>query len=154
MNIVSLLVWQVTTMVLWYLIVTGTQSRQRLRDQYPSDPNSDISLEAQQRALLRNQQQRLEDMRKAQGIFIDTLKVLNLIAYICSNLICKKNHFFLIPYYLPTVNIMHFCTGCLIGENLPNSTVLSCHFCLLYRPSKSQVYCCIWSIYINDSMYS
>ncbi|XP_072016190.1 uncharacterized protein [Amphiura filiformis] len=44
----------------------GSQSRQRLREQYPGDPNSDITLEAQQRALLRNQQQRLEDMRKAE----------------------------------------------------------------------------------------
>ena len=43
-----------------------------------------------------------------------------------------------IPTYLP-VSIMHICTGCLTGENLPNSTILSCNLCLLYRPSKSQV---------------
>ena len=29
------------------------------------------------------------------------------------------------------------CTGCLTGENPPNSTVLSCHLCLFYWPPKS-----------------
>ena len=40
--------------------------------------------------------------------------------------------------YLP-VSIMHICTGCQTGENLPNSTILSCNLRLLYRPSKSLV---------------
>ena len=40
--------------------------------------------------------------------------------------------------YLP-VSIMHICTGCLTGENPPNSAVLSCHLCLFYCPAKSQV---------------
>ena len=33
---------------------------------------------------------------------------------------------------------MHFCTCCLTNEKSPQSTVLSCHFCFLYRPIKSQ----------------
>ena len=43
-----------------------------------------------------------------------------------------------LPTYLP-VSIMHICTGCLTGENPPNSAVLSCHLCLFYCPAKSQV---------------
>ena len=53
---------------------------------------------------------------------------------------CVKSVFFLvtIPTYLP-VSIMHICTGCLTGENPPNSAVLSCHLCLFYCLAKSQV---------------
>ena len=31
---------------------------------------------------------------------------------------------------------MHFCTGCLTCETLPNRPVLSCQFCLLHRPPR------------------
>ena len=43
-----------------------------------------------------------------------------------------------LPTYLP-VSIMHICTGCLTGENPPNSAVMSCHLYLFYCPAKSQV---------------
>ena len=33
-----------------------------------------------------------------------------------------------------SVSIMHFFTCCLTNEKSPQSTVLSCHFCFLYRP--------------------
>ena len=41
--------------------------------------------------------------------------------------------------YLPTYQSASciICTGCLTGENPPNSTVLSCHLCLFYWPPKS-----------------
>ncbi|XP_072170029.1 uncharacterized protein [Diadema setosum] len=42
----------------------GTRARQQLKDAFPNKPDSDISLEAQQRALLRAQQEKLEEMRK------------------------------------------------------------------------------------------
>ena len=43
------------------------------------------------------------------------------------------------PTYLPTYQSALFiiCTVCLTGENLPNSTVLSCHLCLFCWLPKS-----------------
>ncbi|PIK52632.1 hypothetical protein BSL78_10448 [Apostichopus japonicus] len=41
----------------------GSQSRQRLREQYPSEPQSNLALEAQQRALLKHQQSRLNNLK-------------------------------------------------------------------------------------------
>ncbi|XP_022089585.1 centrosome and spindle pole associated protein 1-like isoform X2 [Acanthaster planci] len=41
-----------------------SDSRQRLREQYPTEPSSDLTLEAQQRALLKHQQEKLENMRR------------------------------------------------------------------------------------------
>ncbi|XP_071952763.1 centrosome and spindle pole-associated protein 1-like isoform X2 [Antedon mediterranea] len=43
----------------------GSQSRQKMREQYPDKPTTDIALEAQQRALLRQQEEKLDNMRKA-----------------------------------------------------------------------------------------
>ncbi|XP_033100725.1 centrosome and spindle pole-associated protein 1-like isoform X3 [Anneissia japonica] len=43
----------------------GSHSRQKVREQYPNEPTTDIALEAQQRALLKQQQEKLDSMRKA-----------------------------------------------------------------------------------------
>ncbi|XP_063968727.1 centrosome and spindle pole-associated protein 1-like isoform X21 [Lytechinus pictus] len=43
---------------------SGSRTRQKVKESYPHKPNSDVTLEAQQRALLRAQQEKLEAMRK------------------------------------------------------------------------------------------
>ncbi|XP_041484341.1 centrosome and spindle pole-associated protein 1-like isoform X2 [Lytechinus variegatus] len=46
---------------------SGSRTRQKVKESYPHKPDSDVTLEAQQRALLRAQQEKLEAMRKVYG---------------------------------------------------------------------------------------
>ncbi|KAJ8033181.1 Centrosome and spindle pole-associated protein 1 [Holothuria leucospilota] len=58
----------------------SSQSRQKLREQYPTAPNSNLALEAQQRALLKHQQSRLEEIkrenRNRQDVFLPHMEEL------------------------------------------------------------------------------
>ncbi|XP_041102625.1 centrosome and spindle pole-associated protein 1 [Polyodon spathula] len=67
-----------------------SETREEVRQAYPDPPNDDHSLEIQQQALLREQQRRINSMRKIGGDFTDSCFLL-----------CTDDHGFSIPHTNP-----------------------------------------------------